>query len=70
MDTNLGCSDVWDLLGGQALVMICRWYSRKALTINACVPKKILEILAPKAYKFNHAENRLKVYMTEIFLFA
>ena len=28
MDTNLGCSDVWNLLGGQALVMICRWYSR------------------------------------------
>ena len=29
--SSVGCSDLWDGLGGQALVVIGRWYSRKTL---------------------------------------
>ena len=32
MGTNSGRSDFWDRLGGQALVMIGRWYSKESLT--------------------------------------
>ena len=30
--SSFGCSDFWDGLGGQALVMIGRWYSRQTST--------------------------------------
>ena len=32
MATNFTRNDFWDHLGGQALVMIGRWYSRQPLT--------------------------------------
>ena len=32
MATNFGSSDFWDSLGGQALDMIGRWYSRQPST--------------------------------------
>ena len=32
MDTSSGCSDTWDRLDGQALVMIGLWFSRQPLT--------------------------------------
>ena len=32
MDTRFRRSNVWDRLGGQAVVMIGRWYSRQPLT--------------------------------------
>ena len=34
MATSFGCSDFWDCLGGQALVMIGQWHSRQPLTNN------------------------------------
>ena len=32
MGTSFGRNDFWDRLGGQALVMIGRWYLRQPLT--------------------------------------
>ena len=32
MGTSVGLNDFWDRLGGQALVIIGRWYSRQPLT--------------------------------------
>ena len=32
MGTSFACSDFWDCLGGQVLVLIGRWYSRQPLT--------------------------------------
>ena len=34
MGTSFGRSDFWDRSGGQALVMIGRWFSRQLLTIR------------------------------------
>ena len=34
MGKSFGCSDFWDRLGGQALVVIGRWYSRQPLLTN------------------------------------
>ena len=31
MATSFGCSDFWDCLGGQALVMIVPWYPKATL---------------------------------------
>ena len=36
MGTSVGCSDFWDRLNRQALVMIGRWYSRQPIISNAC----------------------------------
>ena len=51
MDTSFGCSDFWDRLGEQALVMIGRWYSRQPLTNHnqRLSTQMIPEIVAPKA---------------------
>ena len=32
MGTSFGCSDLWDRLGGQVLVMIGQWYPKQPLT--------------------------------------
>ena len=52
MGTSFGCSDFWDCLGGQALVMIGQWHSRQPLTNHKQrLPTKIIsEIVAPNAY--------------------
>ena len=51
MGTSFGCSDFWDCLGGQALVMTDQWHSRQPLTnhMQRLSTKIISEIVAPKA---------------------
>ena len=61
MGTSFGCSDFWECLGGQALVMIGQWHSRQPLTNNMqrrqpltnhmqrLSTKIISEIVAPNA---------------------
>ena len=51
MGTSFVCRDFLDRLGGEALVMICRWYSRQQLTNHKerLSTDLIPEIVAPKA---------------------
>ena len=48
--TSCGCSDFWDCLSGQALLMIGRWYSRQPITNhkNRLSTQTIPEFVAPK----------------------
>jgi len=53
MGTSFGCSDFWDPLGGQALVMIVQWYPKATLVRTK---KKIVPTL-PKIYGVVNDDN-------------
>ena len=51
MGTSSGCSDFWDRLGDQALVMIRR--------CNACPPKRSQKSLRPKLVPIPYTVSRV-----------
>ena len=54
MGASFGHNDFWDHLGGQALVMIGRWYSRKPLTNPIRLSSQMIpKTVAPKACAYS-----------------
>ena len=56
MGMSFGCSELWDRLGGQALVMIGQWHSRQPLTNHKyrLFTQSIPELTALKACTHSH----------------
>ena len=60
MGTSPGHSDFWIVWGGQAFVMIGRWYSRQPLTnfkSNACPPSRSQKLLRRKLVPIPPMDN-------------